>query len=208
LKRKLNYLFVFLVSLFVFPILASAQCSYERQAELSRIASNVGFSYNYKIQDSIPNFTVNITNVTNDIYVVDDLNNVFVNSYEFNPLYTDQARIIYKIYSNDDNCRGELIFTNYVNFPTFNRFYSSNECKENPDFKLCGLWTDTRYYSTEDFNSELEKYKNIAIVDEKQNDRSLFDQILDFVTNKNEAICLIIFILIFIGVLVFKKVKK
>ena len=69
MKRVYKYLLVFLGSLFLFPLVSNAECSYERQAELSKIASNVQFSYTYEVVEGTPQFNVNIINLTNDIYV-------------------------------------------------------------------------------------------------------------------------------------------
>ena len=64
--KQIKYVIFALMCMCVTPLITHAECDYQRKAELSRMASNVQFSYTY---DENIDFTVNITNIIDDIYV-------------------------------------------------------------------------------------------------------------------------------------------
>lgn len=207
MKRAYKYLFVFLGSLFMFPLVSNAECSYERQAELSKIASNVQFSYTYDVTNGTPQFTVNITNLTNDIYVVDNKGDTFVNN-EISKMYSFENKITYKIYSNDSLCRGEYLLTRYVNLPSYNSFSQTEECKQNPKFKYCSTWgslPDSGYQ----FDVELESYKVQQENLEKEKQATIWQQLIEFI-NQNKLILLITLfaiVIVIIFIILYKRIK-
>ncbi|MCI9585899.1 MAG: hypothetical protein HFH45_04615 [Bacilli bacterium] len=159
LKPIKKYLIIFVACFFLFPLASNAQCSYERQAELSKIASNVKFSYTYDVQEDRPDFTINITNITNDIYIKEQETGNIINK-EFNVPNTDIGgkSVTYNIYSNDVNCKGELLITKYVTLPEYNNFSNIEDCQDYPDFKYCKKWMNTSEITQEQFDQEFEKY--------------------------------------------------
>ena len=78
LKIFNKYLIFFIICFFLNPIISNAECSYERQAELSKIASNVQIAYSYENDMGNPVFSVNIINITNDIYVLEHLKVILI----------------------------------------------------------------------------------------------------------------------------------
>lgn len=160
MKRVYKYLLVFVGSLFMFPLVSNAECSYERQAELSRIASNVQFSYTYDVADYKAKFHVHITNLTKDIYLVDNYGRVFQNNGDATAEFTNHGNsIAFEIFSNDSSCKGQLITTKYITLPYYNMIHDSVECGEYPDFKYCDLWLNTSGVTGSEFETELGKYK-------------------------------------------------
>lgn len=162
MKRVYKYLFVFLGSLFMFPLVSNAACSYERQAELSKIASNVQFSYTYDIVNGNPQFTVNIVNLTNDIYLenTNDISRQIISGIGEKTISGVNGRTMnFTIYSNDNNCRGEKIVTKYLNIPKYNDLSNNEECKKNPNFKYCQVWADNENITIKQFETNLEEYK-------------------------------------------------
>ncbi len=159
------YSLVLFFCMFIFPTFVHAECSYERGAELSRIASNVQLSYNYKLEYGLE-YDVHITNLTNDVYAMDNFGNVFTGngditkhySYFDNITFRADEPIYYNIYSNDDNCKGEYLLRKYINFPNYNANSSSEDCQKYPDFKYCQVWASNTGISPEKFKSELKKY--------------------------------------------------
>lgn len=171
-----------LLCLSVFPLITHAECGYQRQAELSRIASNVQFSYNYQFVDHYPQFMVTATNLTNDIYMVDNYGTVFSGKSEIMGTYKDGNTITFTFYSNDTNCHGEEISKSYVNLPEFNPRYNSEDCKLYPNFSLCQMWTTTSF-SAEQFENQLSIYKknnDIKYTPHKEKE-SIWKVILTFV---------------------------
>ena len=82
---KKTILFIIAIAL-VLPFSVKAECDYEREAELSRIASNVQFSYTYRMNNNGSLvFDVNIINVPEDIYIIESENNnkiIMLNEFE------------------------------------------------------------------------------------------------------------------------------
>lgn len=145
--------------MFIFPLGAQADCSYERQAELSRVASNVQFSYSYEMVDKNPIFTVNITNITNDIYIVDNYGRSYRGEGEKNAIYQSGDEITFTIFSNDSNCGNYSILKQYLTIPNYNSYSLDPICKEIPNFKYCSMWLDNEGINYDTFASEADKYK-------------------------------------------------
>lgn len=206
--KKTKYV-LFLIIVCLFPNVVHADCSYERMAELSRIASNVQFSYDYEFVDNTVKYYVNITNVTNDIYIIDSEDNEFRLKKEFYREYSFLNKVDFSIYSNDSSCRGEKILDKHISFPYYNEFSMLPECKEYPDFPLCGTWTATGNLIEDDFYKQFASYVNDEQEDDndKSKKKSTMQVILDKL-NETKFILLLCSLLIIILLFVLKKVKK
>lgn len=212
---RLKYLFV---SLFVsfglvgFPLTASAACSTERLAELNKIASNVDAKYSYEMVDNYPKFTVTLTNITSDIYVKDNVYLEPISGVSEKKLkYVDGINVVFTIYSNDTNCKNEILNAKYVNIPTFNEFSNTEECNMYPDFKYCDTWLDTLNITNDKFEVELNKYKEKTNKknDEKQKDIQKNESLISKLGNNIYAIGIGVVILIaFIVIIIYRKKIK
>lgn len=164
MKRIRYYIFT-LLCMFFFPLITHAECDYQRMAELNKIASNVQFSYSYDLDGSKePQFGVNVTNITSDIYIeysstnwlfvdrVENVSEVFIDFYE-------GSTLTFKINSADSSCYGKLLATRYISTPVYNEYYLTPECKKYPSFKYCSAWLGTSI-TDEQFRREFEKYNN------------------------------------------------
>ena len=88
-----------LVCLFLFPFTVHAECDYQRMAELSKIASNVQINFVYDVGEAgNPFFKVILSNLTSDIYVTDNNENVFLTNGEQSYGVEDGDNITYNIY--------------------------------------------------------------------------------------------------------------
>lgn len=207
LKIFNKYLIIFIICFFLNPIISNAECSYERQAELSKIASNVQIAYSYENDMGNPVFSVNIINITNDIYVLDNYGNSF-KTFESSFNYSKGTTVNFEIYSNDSSCYGEKLLTKYINIPEINQFALTEECEKYPTFKLCRLWLDTSNISYDDFRKSIENYSNKI-----ENENIIYDGksnniIYDFmIKNKNTLILVLICILFLIGIFLIKKFR-
>lgn len=196
------YSLVLFFCMFIFPTFVHAECSYERTAELSRIASNVQLSYNYRLEYGLE-YDVHITNLTNDVYAMDNFGNVFTGntditkhySYFDNITFTADEPINYNIYSNDDNCKGEYLLKKYINFPNYNVNSSSEDCKKYPDFKYCQVWSSNIGISPEKFKMELNKFINSNNLKEEKAKANDSDDIFKYI-NSNVLILVSILLLI------------
>lgn len=202
--KKTKYV-LFLIIVCLFPNVVHADCSYERMAELSRIASNVQFSYDYEIEKNIDTravFYVDVSNITSDIYIEDEYKNKVFNSGRINQKYFSEQTAVYHIYSNDASCKNELLLTKYLSFPIFNPYSQKEACQKNPSFKLCAVWMDTSMYHQEDFNAELEKYTNLQTIKSDKEKQKSLTSLLD--NHKNEILlvliaCVLLLVLTLIG---------
>lgn len=159
--KYFKYLFITICFIFL-PSIVKADCSYERLAELSRIAGNVNFSYTYNLDEkNRPDFNVNIVNVTKDIYVYDSSRNQTITSFETDLTnLTSGQTLQFDIYSNDNNCRGEKIMSKFLTIPFYNHYSEISECKENPEFKYCQTWINTENLTYDQFLNKLNNYNN------------------------------------------------
>ncbi len=196
----------------LFPFSVNAECDYQRKAELSRIASNVQFSYNY---DENNNFTVNITNLTDDIYIKYEdyatLYDQFIRGgNEAQLVIPSGATVKFSIYSADNSCPDTFILEKYVSTPKYNSYSESEECKRNPEFKYCQKWMDTTVTQTK-FDTELAEYKN-SLNDDRDNlssDKSVISLLFELLKeNFVVIIILIIFVIVFALFVIYIKLKK
>lgn len=58
-----------------FPIIVHAECPYDVQSKLKKVASNINYDYNYTENNNTVNFTIRFTNVTPQIYIYDEIHN-------------------------------------------------------------------------------------------------------------------------------------
>lgn len=196
--------------MFISPLITHAECSYERQAELSRIASNVQFSYNYEMVDGYPKFTVNINNLTNDIYIKENsLGQTIYGSGEKQLNYSNNGmNISFDIYSNDQNCRGDKLLTQYITLPKYNFFSTSDECKKYPNFQFCAMWLNTTI-TVDQFNDALKAYRNQNAIEGEVEEPNLQEKIFEFFKENRTIIlvCIAGFIVL-IGLFLYKKRRK
>lgn len=202
--KKLKYLLLFSACIFVSPLITHAECSYQRVAELSKIASNVQFSYSYDIgENGTPTFTMNITNITDDIYVEDHSTGTILKTGEHNLVYNQYGTTLkYDIFSNDPDCENEPLLTQNINLPNYNLFSSTENCKKYPNFKYCQTWMNTAALSQEKFSSELSKY----VEQEENSDATQTNKnIIDLIYENIVLVIVIIIMIITIPSLMFLK---
>lgn len=196
--KQIKYVIFVLICMCVTPLITHAECDYQRQAELSRLASNVQFSYNY---DNSANFTINITNITDDIYVSyfnpSSLSNEILSGIgEKNIQVGAGTTLNFEIYSNDPNCSGNLLLNKYITTPTYNSFSTYDECQQFPNFKYCQLWLNTTL-TDKQFETEFTKYKTIRETKKVANssDEGFWQVLVNYFEN-NRAVLTIGFVFI------------
>lgn len=203
--KRIKYMFFALLCMCVTPIITHAECDYQRQAELARLASNVQLNYNYDVSSGLK-FTLYVTNLTNDLYMVDSYGNYFSGGAERSLVYSSNTvsgfnnkdNISFTIYSNDSECRGSELITKYISFPSFNPYSYNDECQENPNFKYCQTWMDTSSVNYDEFVNELAKYKsNSNAGNDIKPTINLFEQILSYL-NKPYIVVTFIILTIFV----------
>ncbi len=214
LTRKNKFILITLV-LFAFPCFShvQAECDYTRQAELSRIAGNVQFSYTYEANEvGNPEFTVIISNLTNDIYIKDNENDAIISGIGDKRLsYSNGSSIEFEIYSNDSNCAGEMILSKQINLPHYNFYSQSEECQDYPEFAYCQMWMNSDI-SLSNFNKAFNKYKQDLQNKQGSNieKEGAWERFLTFVEENLIIliICLIGIIILIIGFIFRKRLRR
>lgn len=218
--RKVKYFIFTLVCMLVIPTISNAECDYQRQAELARKASNVQLSYNYSVTSGLQ-FTLYVTNLTDDLYMVDSYDNYFTGGDERSFVYASSTvsgfnnkdKITFTIYANDDECHGVKLLNKYITFPSFNPYSYNEECKSNPNFVYCQTWLDTSNLDYDQFAAALKQYNDdVKKIDNNAIKKdTIYDQILNFIQQPYiivTFIILIIFILLGMGLIFIQKRKN
>lgn len=187
MKKKIILLILLLIIPFKTNALVISSCSTSILSELKTLASNVNLSYDYEIRNNQAYFKITINNLNNKFYIVDSLGNKYTYSNSNNgevitKEFAYTKKIKFSIYSNVTNCMDDLLTTKYVNLPTYNIYYGSEECKGIEEFEMCKKWYNTSSYY--DFLTAVNKYKNEKnkekVVEEIIPVKGLFDNLFDF----------------------------
>ena len=171
---------IFMFSVFcvcVSPLIVHAECSYERQAELNKIAGNVKFSYSYDInENNLPVFYANVSNITGDIYIVDDFGHNIDYASVSNIKYPCGDSIRFDIYSNDPNCHGEKITSKYLTIPPYNYYSRLPECSRRPEFKYCNMWFFVDI-DRDEFYEKFKQYEDNIETNQKKDNQLKYTEI-------------------------------
>lgn len=190
MKRIKVILFVF--SLLVIMPSVNAQCDYNEKSKLQSLAGNLNFSYNYIETDngidSTVDFSITISNLIPELYVVDQTN-VRVYNYNGGDIVIDGHKpgstIQFIIYGNTENCMYTELITNYVTLPSYNRFYKDEVCRDITGYKLCNRWTKVDMSHSE-FTKQVLEYKSQLKTEEtpiQTENISLVEKIINFLSN-------------------------
>ena len=152
----------------------------------------------------ITSLKVNLLNLSNDIYVLVKGDNGYERTFYYSDSNQgiiefdggDLSKIVrYKItiYSNSNNCKGEVLRNIDLTTPMINSYAYLNSCYLMPNFEYCKEYITTPFYASEtdimnEISKEYEKYKN-TIVEEEENkeEKSFLDKLRDFY-QKNKII--------------------
>ena len=195
--KKLMCLFFFLS---LIPIKnVQAKCMYSDIAELKKIAANVNYSYEYNIVENEALFNITLTNLTTDIYFVDETTNkIYKNKAAEITLknYASGETIIYKFYPSNSDCSSTNLYTIRITLPKYNKYYNNSVCNGATEYSLCQRWSSHNLdYSS--FVEKVSQYKlnkqeqQQALSKEVDND-SLFHYIILFLTEYYYIILIIL----------------
>lgn len=153
---------VFFIVLFTIPLSVKADCSYQDIVRLKKLAGNVSFSYRYNEDNFIINFEITVSNLTNEIYMIDHSTEKYYysNNEDFTMKgYFPGKTIRFDFYAKDSSCTDQRLFTNYVTLPFYNTYHDSYICKDLQDFELCQKWLkhDMTY---KEFHDAITKHLN------------------------------------------------
>lgn len=216
--------FVYVITIFallMLPIRVSATnlCDYGLLADYRSLAKNINVTYSYKLEDGQPIFEVTISNLYEDMYIVDTLTNATYDKSDFtseNEIiisgYRDNSKISYQIYTRVAGCYGKMLTTRYVTFPNYNEFSTDEVCIGAEEFSLCQRWGAVAVdYDT--FVAEVKAYKNKKAIEKNKivfsNEKTFWEKVFIFVGNYYVyLVSLVVIIILFISALKKIFVKK
>ena len=200
--RIIKYFIVAVILIILSPIKVNAACSYERVAELSRIAGNVQLSYTYNVENNKIKYIVTLNNLTNDIYIIDQDKKVIRGVGEISFTSNASQNLRFTFYSNDSMCPKEKLLSKNLVLPYYNRRFVTSECKKNPGFAYCQLWFNSKSITNAEFKKSLNKYLTQEAV---KNETTSKIDLTGFFEDNLLWICLSIIALIILIALTFVK---
>jgi len=164
---------IFLLALLVPIVKADGfYCKYSDLAKYKWLASNINTYYEYYETENEITFSINIVNMNEDLYIIDTTNNKRYN-YKSNEFqisgYVPGQLVKYNVYTDKNNCSGELLYTIRVKLPDYNPYYKDNICDGMDNYIYCQKWYrhnlnyDSFIKKVQDYKESLKK----DIVDEE-----------------------------------------
>ena len=154
-----------MICLFAFPMISKAidvdYCTKDEASEVRALASNVSINYDVVLKDDKPIYTIYITNLTDDMLVIDRMTAVtkkgFSKTGSEYSFTTEQGGSYYiDIYSY--KCKSKLI-SKVLALPVYNAYYKDPLCEGLDAYKQCQRWSG--YTATrEKFESDIKKIKD------------------------------------------------
>ena len=154
MKKKIV---IFLLALIIPTInVEGFYCKYSDIAKYKGLASNISTYYDYEETGNNISFSVTLTNLNENLYIVDTTNNKYY-YYKSNELtisgYKPGQTIKYNVYTTDSNCSEKLLYTIRIILPDYNPYYKDNVCNEVNNYIFCQKW----YKHDLDYNSFVKK---------------------------------------------------
>ena len=187
MKKKLSFTILFII-LLMLPNSVKAACTYSDNTRLQKLASNVGFSYEYYEDGDNIKFKIEVVNLPKELKLRDTTK---LKWYYYNGKtitlsnYTPGTSVIFALYAANGNCDGTKLITKYVPLPSYNKYYKNELCKDISNYKLCQKWTNTSTISKEVFEANVKNYKKSlkekATVKE-QEEKTTIEKILIFIS--------------------------
>ena len=152
---------ILLVLILFLPIVKiDALCTYSDLAYLKKLASNISYSYKYISNDNGVTFSVTLTNLQSNLYVVDKTKNLNYN-YTGSELtidnYTSGQVVKYDIYTTNGDCTDQVLYSIAFTLPTYNPYYNDSLCTTIPNYELCQKWS-THGLSYDKFKESVNEY--------------------------------------------------
>lgn len=157
---------IIILLLLVLPVSTHAkECTNKEITDLKRVASNINYSYEYYLNNNEMFFDITITNIYNNIYVIDTENNKSYSNSEVKISKKESGQTLkFNVYSKTCN---ELLSSKTILLPAYNKFYERIECEDISEFKYCSKWGNYKITDKE-FLTKVDEYKqqHFASVDE------------------------------------------
>lgn len=178
-------------------------CTYQQQARLKGLATNVNISYDF--DESSKTFTFNLVNLNKELYFIDTTNDKTY-TYTKDEIeikgYKSGQKVKYVFYSNVEFC-DKVLYTYVVTLPTYNPYYKEEICNGVTDYNLCQKWTNHSLSKSEfiqkvsDYKKSLEKPQEEE-KKEEENQISFMDNLIKFLLSYYYIFLIVIVIILIV----------
>ena len=212
MKKKILF---FVIALLSPMIVNAASCSDVEYANVSKLASNVKLSYEYKIDENNNiTYIITFTNLTSDMRILDNklvkIYQGFRTGGDFSHISNVGGSYNYEIYSI--KC-GAKLTNKTIHIPNYNKLAIDKRCNGLEEYNVCNRWSD--YTADEEkFEKDLKaakedyKKKNDAKKANAKREPTFMDRLIRFVAKYIVIIVGALLILILLGNLIYKKHKE
>lgn len=186
-------------------------CSYQQQARLKGLASNINTSYDFVEKNNKATFSITLTNLNPDLYIIDMTNN---KTYEYTKDeikingYSSGQVVKYQVYSNVEFC-SNLLYTISVALPSYNPYYKESVCDGLNNYSLCERWTKHNL-NKEQFIERVNQYRDSlrggsTEIETPKEEDAIWDIILEYILKYYYVPLILIIIGCSIGIYVSNK---
>ena len=165
-------------------------CDYTLISKLKKYASNINIIYDYKIENNDAIFNVTINNLVPDIYIYDEnTGKAYTYSSSNNgeiviPNIKGVKKLKYKIMSSNSECVDQLLLTQYVTLPVYNKYSTDPLCDGLDNYNLCYTFIDMDL-TYDEFKEKVEAYRNKKPEEKKEEKVKVYkesdwDKVIDF----------------------------
>lgn len=163
-------------------------CKYSDIAKYKGLASNITTFYEYIENENNLTFSITLVNLNENLYIVDATSDekYYYDNNELTIYDYEPGQVVkYKVYSTDENCANEVLYTIRVILPDYNPFYMDPVCDGISNYVFCQKW----YKNNLDYDSFVAKVnsykeslnKEIIIEQDKFIDEyNFWDSIISF----------------------------
>lgn len=160
--------FLFLLA-FLIPItdVNGYYCKFSEISKYKSLASNITTFYEYEENENGVTFSITLVNLSEELYIVDATTGEvyqYGNSEMTISGYSPSTTVKYAVYTTNENCSDQLLYTIRVVLPDYNPYYKDDVCIGAADYLYCQKW----YKHNLDYDTFVEKvndYKKVEVIE-------------------------------------------
>lgn len=185
MKKIIYLLFMFLL----LPLKVGAihdvidvRCTNDLKVSLREEGQDVVYRLSKVLNGSDVSYTAYFYNLTENIYLTDSNDNVYLNS-KIENLKPGSTLTVNMYASNKTYCNGYKILTKVINVPYYNPYFGSELCSGYENYSLCNENTNVTL-SQDEFEKKINEYKE-SLKEEKE---EVVDEIVEEEINSMDLI--------------------
>lgn len=146
MRKCMKYM---LVLLSLLPVsIAAKDCDWSEISDKKNLARNISWSYEYYLVKNEMRFNLLVTNVYDDLYIIDTNTSQKYSKSEFTiSNLADNQKLSFTIYSKE--CDTDIA-TKDIALPKYNKYHGTKYCEGISEFSSCRKWQTLSASITED----------------------------------------------------------